>query len=56
MRDTRAKELLSELISISDVVTENFSKGVLDRWGFSYDDMKLIKPDLIYVSNSGFGH
>ena len=56
MRDSRAKDLLSELISISDVVTENFSKGVLDRWGFSYEEMKLIKPDLIYVSNSGFGH
>ncbi len=56
MRDPRAKDILAELISISDVVTENFSKGVLDRWGFSYDEMVKIKPDIIYVSNSGFGH
>ena len=37
-------------------VTENFSKGVLDRWGFSYEEMTKIKPDIIYVSNCGFGH
>ena len=56
MRKPEASEILRELISVSDVVTENFSKGVLDRWGFSYDEMVKIKPDVIYVSNSGFGH
>ena len=52
----RGKEILRELISISDVVTENFSAGVLERWGFPYEVMKAIKPDIIYVSNCGFGH
>ncbi len=56
MRKSKASDILRELISVSDVVTENFSKGVLDRWGFSYDEMVKIKPDIIYVSNSGFGH
>ena len=56
MRKNGASEILRELISVSDVVTENFSKGVLERWGFSYDEMVKIKPDIIYVSNSGFGH
>ena len=56
MRKPEAKEILAELISVSDAVTENFSKGVLDRWGFSYEEMARIKPDIIYVSNSGFGH
>ena len=56
MRKHRATALLEELISVSDVVTENFSKGVLVRWGFSYEEMVKIKPDIIYVSNSGFGH
>ena len=56
MRKTESSEILRDLISVSDVVTENFSKGVLDRWGFSYDEMAKIKPDIIYVSNSGFGH
>ena len=56
MRKPKAKEVLEELISVSDAVTENFSKGVLARWGFSYEDMAKIKPDIIYVSNCGFGH
>lgn len=56
MRKPEAKDILAELISVSDAVTENFSKGVLDRWGFSYEEMVRIKPDIIYVSNSGFGH
>ena len=56
MRKPEATPLLEELISVSDVVTENFSKGVLVRWGFSYERMVEIKPDIIYVSNSGFGH
>ncbi|MCA3711916.1 MAG: CoA transferase [Phenylobacterium sp.] len=56
VRTERGKELLTELIRQSDVVTENFAAGVLERWGFSYDTLKSIKPDIIYVSNCGFGH
>ena len=56
MRKPGSKDILAELISVSDVVTENFSKGVLVRWGFSYEEMTKIKPDIIYVSNCGFGH
>ena len=56
MRKPEASDILRELISVSDVVAENFSKGVLDRWGFSYEEMVKIKPDIIYVSNCGFGH
>jgi crotonobetainyl-CoA:carnitine CoA-transferase CaiB-like acyl-CoA transferase len=56
MRTPRARELLRELVSISDVVSENFSAGVMERWGFTYESMADIKSDIIYVSNSGFGH
>ena len=56
MRKHDAKAILADLISVSDVVTENFSMGVLNRWGFGFEEMKAIKPDIIYVSNSGFGH
>jgi benzylsuccinate CoA-transferase BbsF subunit len=56
LRTEPAKELLRELVAISDVVTENFAAGVLARLGFSYDELRAIKPDIIYVSNSGFGH
>ena len=29
---------------------------MLEKWGFGYEEMKAIKPDIIYVSNCGFGH
>jgi crotonobetainyl-CoA:carnitine CoA-transferase CaiB-like acyl-CoA transferase len=56
IRTDRGKELLTELIKISDVVTENFAAGVLQKWGFGYPELKQIKGDIIYVSNCGFGH
>ena len=56
LRTDKAKDLLRKLIARADVVTENFAAGVLDRWGFTYEVMKEIRPDIIYVSNCGFGH
>ena len=56
LRTDKAKEILTEIIKVSDVVAENFAAGVLEKWGFSYDAMRAIKPDIIYVSNCGFGH
>jgi crotonobetainyl-CoA:carnitine CoA-transferase CaiB-like acyl-CoA transferase len=56
LRTERGKALLRELIRISDAVTENYAAGVLDRWGFSYEAMRAIRDDIIYVSNCGFGH
>lgn len=56
LRTDKAKQILTELIKISDAVTENFAAGVLDKWGFGYEQLKSIKPDIVYVSNCGFGH
>lgn len=50
------RALLTRLLAVCDVVTENFATGVLDRLGFGYDRLREIRPDVIYVSNSGFGH
>jgi crotonobetainyl-CoA:carnitine CoA-transferase CaiB-like acyl-CoA transferase len=50
------RRLLRKLIAISDVVTENFAAGVLARLGFAYESLRAIRPDIIYVSNCGFGH
>ncbi len=56
LRTERGKALLRRLVGISDVVAENFSAGVMQRLGFHYEQLRAIKPDIIYVSNSGFGH
>jgi crotonobetainyl-CoA:carnitine CoA-transferase CaiB-like acyl-CoA transferase len=57
--DLKAEEgraLLVRLLEVCDVVTENFAAGVLERLGFGYERLREIRPDVIYVSNSGFGH
>ncbi len=55
MTTPKGQELAKKLIKISDVVAENFGGGVLERWGLSYEEMKKIKPDIIYYFGSGYG-
>ena len=55
MNQPKAQELAKKLIQICDVVAENFGGGVLERWGLSYEEMKKIKPDIIYYAGSGYG-
>ena len=56
LRTERGRELVRRLVTISDVVTENFAPGVLARLGFPYDELRALRSDIVYVSNSGFGH
>ncbi len=56
LRTERGRDLVHRLVEISDVVTENFAPGVLARLGFPYEELQAIRPDIVYVSNSGFGH
>ena len=55
LKSERGRELLSQLVEISDVVTENFSAHVMDRLGFGWDRLREINDRIVYVSNSGFG-
>ncbi|MHB8439280.1 MAG: CaiB/BaiF CoA transferase family protein [Acidimicrobiales bacterium] len=55
-RHPEGLELLKELVAVSDVVTESFAAGTLDRWGLGYEVQRRIKPDVVYVSMCGFGH
>ena len=48
--------VLKDLIKESDVVMENFTPRVMRRWGLDYPNMKKLKPDVIMVSNTGYGH
>jgi crotonobetainyl-CoA:carnitine CoA-transferase CaiB-like acyl-CoA transferase len=56
LRTERGKQLFEQLVAVSDVVTENFAAGVLERLGYTYEELRAIRPDIIYVSNCGFGH
>jgi crotonobetainyl-CoA:carnitine CoA-transferase CaiB-like acyl-CoA transferase len=50
-----ARKLFLELVSISDVVVENYSPRVLANWGLTYNRLKAVNPDLIMASISAMG-
>ena len=56
VRTPKGLDLIKRLISMSDVVIENFSSRTLENWGIGYDEMRKLKPDIVYVSQAGFGH
>ena len=55
VRHPKGLEIARRLVAMSDVVAEGFSPGVLDSWGLGYDALRAIKPDIIYVQQSGMG-
>ena len=55
VKTTEGKQVLRDLIKISDVFVENFAPGVINRLGFSWEDVKIINPKIIMCSISAFG-
>lgn len=53
--DPRGKELALRLAARSDLVLESFRPGVAARLGLSYEDVKALRPDILYCSVSAFG-
>jgi crotonobetainyl-CoA:carnitine CoA-transferase CaiB-like acyl-CoA transferase len=49
------KKVLWDLIKDTDVLIQNFRPGAIDRMGFPESAVREAKPDIIYVSISGFG-
>lgn len=49
------KAIFSKLLETADVVVENFRPGVMTRLGFSYDQIAMINPRIVYCAISGFG-
>ena len=56
LRSEVAQEVLKDLVRVSDIVLENFTPRVMARFGLDYASLRAVKPDLIMVSNTGYGH
>ncbi|MFC7398359.1 CoA transferase [Chelatococcus sp. GCM10030263] len=55
IRHPKGLAIAKDLIRMSDIVAEGFSPGVLERLGLGYDVLKSIRPDIIYIQQSGMG-
>ncbi|MBZ9870428.1 CoA transferase [Mesorhizobium sp. BR1-1-9] len=54
LKDERGKAILRSLIETADVFIENFGPGVIERLGFSYEEVKKINPRIVYAQIKGF--
>jgi len=50
------KRVLRKLVGAADVFLEGFRPGVVERLGFSFDEVKDLNPRIVYCSISSFGH
>jgi len=50
-----AVELAKKIVQISDVAVQNMRPGAMDRLGLGYEDLKKVKPDIIYLASSACG-
>ncbi|MDK1023929.1 MAG: CoA transferase [Gammaproteobacteria bacterium] len=55
MSKQESRPVCRQLCEKADVVIDNFSVGVLERWGIGYDAVRVANPEVIYVQMSGMG-
>ncbi|MEB2317049.1 MAG: CoA transferase [Pseudomonadota bacterium] len=55
MKSSAGLEVAKALIESADVLVENFSAGVMERFGLDYETCRKINPRLIYCSISAYG-
>ncbi len=49
------RDVFLDLARRADIVVENFRPGTMAEWGVGYEHVRAVKPDIVYVSISGFG-
>jgi crotonobetainyl-CoA:carnitine CoA-transferase CaiB-like acyl-CoA transferase len=55
LKSAQGHTIIEKLIATAAVLVHNFRPGAAERIGLGENDVRLIRPDIIYVSISGFG-
>ncbi len=55
LKKPEAVAAVKRLVEEYDIVIEQFRPGVMERLGLGYEDLKALKPDIIYCSLTGYG-
>ena len=55
LRNGEGIDLVKKLVPRVDVIVENFAPGIIQKLGFSYEEVKKMNPEVIMCSISAFG-
>ena len=55
MKSDAGREIVRRLVEQADAVIHNFRPGVPERLGIGYEDVRAVRPDIVYVSAMGYG-
>ena len=55
LRHADGLAIIRDLIAEADVLVQNFRPGVAERLGVAYDDVRSIRPNIVYADLTGFG-
>jgi crotonobetainyl-CoA:carnitine CoA-transferase CaiB-like acyl-CoA transferase len=55
LRTPEGRDLFLRLVKDADVVAENYTPRVMDRFGLGYEALAAVRPDLVMMSSCGFG-
>lgn len=55
LRTEEGKEVLRDLVKVSDVFLQNFRPGTIQTMGFGYDVLKQLNPKIVMVNISAYG-
>lgn len=55
LREEHGRQVLRGLIETADIFVQSFRLGVIDALGFGYEQVRRIRPSIVYVSVTAYG-
>ncbi len=55
LKSDQGREIVLDLARRSEVFLQNYRPGVAERLGMDYESIRAVRPDIVYVSISGYG-
>lgn len=55
LRTDEGKQVLRDLVKVSDILLQNFRPGTIEAMGFGYDALKALNPRIVMVNVSAYG-
>ena len=55
VRTPKGRDIMMELVKVSDVFMTNFRRNILDRWGIDFPQVREARPDVVIMWQTGLG-